>query len=361
MRNTKTTPRGRFLRPETRTALLLVYLCALVCLLLCLCLDSCSPGAKAGPALRTKAGREAGCRLRLVSWNVQTFFDAERAGTEYKEFSSSRNWGEQAYRTRLKRLCESLVLLHADVLVLQEIENEAVLHDIGNFLCMQQLPGRRYRWAAFALEEGAALGCAVLSRWPLETLSCHGIDLRSPQAAKPGLRPLLQVRVVKKGRSCTILVNHWKSMSGGREACEYWQGAQEALLASCLKDLPGLPAVACGDFNRDIGEFCREHGGNGEHAGGRIMLRTGAGEAIAVRSPWFLPDGTLAGPGSYYYRESWSRIDGFLYTGTLTLQDFRPETEGPWCYDDTKIPRKYQPWNGRGYSDHLPLSCTIVF
>lgn len=345
MRNTKTTPPdgGR------RTSLP----AAAVCLLLCLCLAACP----AGPVLRTKA--DTGCRLRLVSWNVQTFFDAEQAGTEYKEFASPKNWGEEAYRTRLKRLCDSLAVLHADVLVLQEIENEAVLQDISNFLSAQPLPGRRYRWAAFTREEGAALGCAVLSRWPLDFPRCHGIDVRSPQTAKPGLRPLLQVRVMKKGRSCTILVNHWKSMSGGKDSGGRWREAQEALLASCLKELRNQPAVACGDFNRDIGEFRREYSDAGQT--GRIVLRSGNGEDIAVASPWFLPDGRLAGPGSYYYREAWSRIDSFFSSGKMLLEDFTVETEGPWCYDDTKIPRKYQPWNGRGYSDHLPLSCTIVF
>ncbi|MBQ3687251.1 MAG: hypothetical protein II932_05425, partial [Treponema sp.] len=122
-------------------------------------------------------------------------------------------------------------------------------------------------------------------------------------------------------------------------------------------------------FNRDIGDFCSGAGSGMKNAGGdnecgkggRIILHTREGEGIAVASPWFLPDGRLAGPGSYYYKEAWSRIDGFLSAGKLTLEDFRPETEGPWCYDDTKIPRKYQIWNGRGYSDHLPLSCTIVF
>ncbi|MBP5464914.1 MAG: hypothetical protein J6Y13_07080, partial [Treponema sp.] len=174
--------RARWAGRAARAGKSAAYCICFACLLCCTCLTACSQ--------QTKPGQEAASRLRLVSWNVQTFFDAERAGTEYKEFTSPKNWGEEAYRTRLKRLCDSLAVLHADVLVLQEIENEAVLHDISNFLCAQSFLGRRYRWAAFTREKGAALGCAVLSRWPLDTPRCHGIDLRWPQLAKPGLRPL---------------------------------------------------------------------------------------------------------------------------------------------------------------------------
>ena len=318
----------------------------LACLLMLSVLSSCS-ASRGG-------GGEA--RIRLVSWNLQTFFDARRDGCEYKDFVSDRHWGEQAYRDRLERLCDCLARLDADVLVLEELESEAVLRDLGNFLCAKSLRGRRYRWAAFAKEEGAALGVAVLSRYPLDGLSCHGIDLRSSfLQGRPGLRPLLRLRVSRKGRSCFLLVNHWKSMSGGREASEIWREMQEGILGDCIDGLGRQPAVACGDFNRDIGDFAPE-------AGGKVALRRpGEGGAVAVSSPWFLPDGTLAEPGSYHYRDEWSRIDGFLYSGGMGLEDFRAETEGPWCYEDTKVPKKYQVWSGRGYSDHLPISCTLIF
>ncbi len=340
---------------------------------LLLCLSSCRLPLAGGGFRAAGALGDGEERLRLVSWNVQTFFDAERDGLEYQDFVTSKGWGQEAYRERLQRLSSSLVELDADVIALEEVENEAVLRDIGNFLCSGWMFGRRYRWAAFCKEPGASLGCAVLSRYPLEDLSCHALDVRSPSpAARPSLRPVMQLRVVKGGRSLVLLVNHWKSMSGGREASEPWRTAQEAVLAACLEALEGRPAVACGDFNRDVRDFAGGDGGllvlrSGEQGsvampgdGGLLVLRSGE-QGVAVRSPWFSGDGGLVEPGSYHYKEEWSRIDGFLCAGTAVLEDFRPETGGPWCYEDSRIPRKYTVWNGRGYSDHLPISCTVVF
>ncbi len=319
----------------------------LVCLCLLVSLSSCG-------ALDTFSSKKDG-RLRLVCWNLQTFFDARWEGGEYEDFVRDKHWGEQAYGERLARLVESLACLKADVLVLEELESEAVLQDIANFLCSKSLLGRRYRWAAFAKESGAALGCAVLSRYPLDSLSCHALDVRSPsRPQKPGLRPLMRLRVIKKDRSFFLLVNHWKSMSGGRDESEVWRDAQEGLLGNEIAELRGLPAVACGDFNRDVADFAL-----GE--GGLLLLRSGDAGSVPVRSPWFLPDGSLVGPGSYYYKEAWSRIDGFLSAGNIRLEDFKAETEGPWCYEDTNRPKKYQVWSGRGYSDHLPISCSLVF
>lgn len=296
-----------------------------------------------------------GCeRLRVVSWNVQTFFDAERDGREYEDFVTNKSWGETAYTERLKRLCDCLSKLDADVLALEEVENEAVLQDISNFLCSSWMPGRRYRWAAFAREEGSALGCAVLSRYPLDGLSCHtSTSLSSLVGKRPGLRPLMRVRVEKNGRSFYLIVNHWKSMSGGKSGSEPWRQAQEALLEGCFAGLGELPALACGDFNRDICEFAMAGPGS-------VLLRAGD-ESLEVRSPWFDGEGGLLGPGSYYYKEEWSRIDGFLCSGRISAEGFRAETDGPWCYEDTKVPKKYTVWNGRGYSDHLPVSCTVAF
>lgn len=296
--------------------------------------------------------------LRLVSWNVQTFFDAERDGCEYKDFVTDKRWGEAAYRERLKRLCSSLAELDADVLVLEEIENEAVLQDISNFLCSVWMPGKRYRQAAFCKEAGGSLGCAVLSRYPLEGLSSQGLEARAVSGKSsfrknPPLRPLMSVRVVKNGKSLILLVNHWKSMSGGEAESEVWREAQEGMLARSLESLEGRPVLACGDFNRDIRDFA---GGDG----GLIVLRSGD-KGTPVQSPWFAGDGGLVEPGSYHYKEEWSRIDGFLYSGGLVLEDFRPETDGPWCQKDDKIPKKYKVWSGWGYSDHLPISCTVRF
>ena len=72
--------------------------------------------------------------VKLVSWNVETFFDAVTSGDEYKEFRSSSKWNEASYKNRLFKLVEAIKILDADVLVLIELENKEILYDISVLL-----------------------------------------------------------------------------------------------------------------------------------------------------------------------------------------------------------------------------------
>ena len=73
--------------------------------------------------------------IKIASWNLQTFFDAVKVGTEYSEFTSKKSsWSEEKYKTRLSRLCEILEFVDSDIFIMQELENENILYDIINFL-----------------------------------------------------------------------------------------------------------------------------------------------------------------------------------------------------------------------------------
>ena len=45
-------------------------------------------------------------KLKIVNWNVQTFFDYQTDGSEYSEFVTSATWGKEMYVVRLERLCK---------------------------------------------------------------------------------------------------------------------------------------------------------------------------------------------------------------------------------------------------------------
>ena len=140
------------------------------------------------------SGKTSG-QVKLTTWNVQTFFDSVTEGTEYSEFTKAGKWNSDAYSERLKRLCSSMKKMNSDVFVLEEIENEAVMYDIGELLAGEWNNSRRYRYACFAKKVGGATGCGVISRLPLEQLSVHGLDVRDSPLLMPLLRPILQVRV----------------------------------------------------------------------------------------------------------------------------------------------------------------------
>ena len=166
-------------------------------------MTSCSFGSKSG-----------GKRLKVTTWNVQTFFDCVEDGTEYSDFVRSKKWNEQAYRTRLERLSSSMKKMNSDVFVLQEIENERVVYDIAALISNDWYSCKRYNYAGFSKQKESAIGCAVFSRLPLERLSVHGIYLDDGKEKMPSVRPLMQLSIVNGDEVFVLLVNHWKSKKG---------------------------------------------------------------------------------------------------------------------------------------------------
>lgn len=293
-----------------------------------------------------------GRSLSVMCWNAETFFDAVRDGTEYEEFRGG-GWDRGRYEERLDRLASVVKRLDCDVVVVEEMEKAGQLRDVANRLGWSFL-GKPYRWTGFASEPDGAIGVAVMSRLPILSVTAHSVDAAPPAGCvRPSMRPIMRVVVDVGGREISILVNHWKSKAGGAEASEFWRDAQERLLSRLvLRDVEaGLPVAACGDFNRSIEEFRREVRGSAN-----VSLKGGA----AVFSPWYAADGSLPDPGSYWFRGGWERIDHFFLAGGAVAESFRAECDGEWA-DAEGRPRRYSVRSGRGYSDHLPLTCTISF
>ncbi len=297
--------------------------------------------------------------LKIASWNVQTFFDANLDNIEYSEFIKSKTWNVESYKERLVKLCQVIKTLDADVFIMQEIENENVLYDIKNFLAGEWNQKKVYKYSCFAKKSSAAIGCAVLSRVPLKSLKCHSIDVRLFQGDWSRSRPIMEVEVDQNGKPLTIFVNHWKSKSGGQAKTEKFRNCEEGVLAFFVSlALKANPVFIAGDFNKDIREFAFQDKD--------ILLRFWnrgklCNEGICVKSLWFDSEGELIEPGSYYFREEWSYIDNFFCAGQIEVLDFYVATQGEWCHEETKIPKKYSLWNKSGYSDHLPIVCKIKY
>ena len=318
---------------------------------------SCAVGFSSHNAKSQGASEE----LRILSWNVQTFFDSVKDGGEYDEFLKSKTWGNEAYTGRLERLSASLKSLDADVVVLSELENEGVLHDISNFLSGEWNQKKVYDYACFTKPDDSAIGCGVLSRFPMENLTVHSLDVHS-SVDMPKMRPIMQVSIVKGEKKLVLLVNHWKSMSGGENSSEQWRRRQESVLCRRMEKCAASkqPSLACGDFNRDILKFKKASSPD------MILLRSDplddfCTEGVEVCSPWLDMNQDLVEPGSYFYDGEWSRIDHFFACGPVEITRFEPSTNGPWCDAESHIPEKYKIWDGKGYSDHLPILCTVAF
>lgn len=290
-------------------------------------------------------------RITVMTYNTQAFFDAIDDGSEFSEYRGFKNsWTEAKYLDRLDRLREVILLCGRDVgegfdagpdiVVLQEIENERVLRDLCN-----RLPQHcSYRTAAFIPPgKGSAFGSAVLSRYLLESLSAHSIE----ETGSP-LRPLLQVKLRTGDSSLVVFAVHWKSKVGGDDTGST-RLLQEALLVERIRQLEisdnGIPFIVCGDFNQKRSEFT-------------LM------NAVPNCWDWWLPKveaGLLPGPcGSYYYQNQWETIDNIFYSMSLAdgkdldFASFKVVAEAPLITVES-VPYRYTMYNGKGYSDHVPL------
>lgn len=333
--------------------------------------------------------------LKIVNWNAQTFFDANNDGIEYSNFQKSKKWGEAAYKARLKKLCDAIKALDGDVVILEEIENEGILYDISNALAGENWnPKKVYRYGCFSKKKNSSIGCAVISRYELCGFKIHSLDIRAENSRAPSMRPLMEVDLLarknkfadeKNSRTLKIFVNHWKSKSGGEEESKIWRRWQEGLLAQKISNAQignDSSAIICaGDFNQDISEFsffaadenmiskisapnektdfCESHFEAKSFCNApNIEFATfGSQEKIFAYSPWLEFSGE---EGSYFFRDEWERIDHFFACGQIALKEFSPQISGAWAYDDGR-PKPFKIYSLNGYSDHLPIVCTVEF
>lgn len=300
--------------------------------------------------------------LSVTAWNVQTFFDGITLGSEYGEFKKS-HWTAEKYSERLKKLSEKLREINSDVVVLTEVENENVLRDLQNLFPF----GEGYGYGAFGGEKNGVFGIAVLSRFPIKALRTHQLFFHGVFTAKqPSMRPLVEAEIIFGKNIVTLLACHWKSKSGGEEESRIWRKAQRALLAEVTADLfadsedfcedftIGKRAVlALGDFNQDFCEFGGDEG---------LVEFKARNQTGVFYNPW----GSEPEKGSYFFNESWEKIDHFFLLeefsgglrGKFVAENFEVRNGGGFVTDGG-VPHRYTVFNGRGLSDHLPISLVL--
>ena len=321
--------------------------------------------------------------LIVAQWNLQTMFDAQETGREYRDFLEGAGWTAEKYQARLTTLSQAVLQMvqPAPALIgFTEIENAGVLEDLAR----GELSKQGYFWTAFATIPGAPLGLGFLSRFPVSDIRAHSIVIE--QISAP--RPVLELRIEPGGKPIVFLLCHWKSKLGGVEATAPQRRASARVVHRRLMELkesePETPVVVMGDFNETHDEFYR-------HLGqlftallpddpDAALLALAAGSANNI--PDFLvlsrekppraqsfPEGVLAlytpwgsekSGGSYFFRDRWESIDHFLLSQALfdgagwEFSNSRVLNHAPFTGADGS-PNKYVARTGRGLSDHLPL------
>lgn len=294
-------------------------------------------------------------RIRVMSWNAQTFFDDEECGREFEEFrGSDSDWDTESYEIRLDRLRDTILQAGKklgmgsdrgpDIVALEEIENERVLRDLCN-----RIPALgAYSHAAFVPSTGeGSFGVGLLSRYPVLSVTAH-----TPYAASVSVRPIMQAALDTPMGPLVVFVVHWKSKLGETSGPSI-RDAQEEILRTCIESLeresPGAAYLACGDFNCGPEESSLLESSPG-------IWRRYSGEG-----------------GSYWYGGAWERIDNILWSEGLETGSAEDEAAlGGWrvsrafplndppLVDSLSHPAAYRVGLKNGYSDHLPLLAELT-
>lgn len=342
---------------------------------------------------QTETGQE---ELTIVSWNVQNLFDGTDNGFEYDDFRNGGGWNNEKYQARLQSITAALKETSADILVLIEIENEAVIRDLA------EISGLGYHWTFFAGKPDSPAGLGILSVLPLTETRVH--SFHSPDGSIP--RPVAEVWVETNSGPLVLLGCHWKSKVEGEKKTEAIRQAGAALIVRRLAEIeaenPGTPVIILGDLNENHDEFMRIDAAypcallpDTEEAAmlaektlqsvrqgfQNFLVVSGEkppradffAESSALYSPWFESDSDQSMPrsirsankGSYYYKDAWETIDHFLLNAALFGADgwnyeyFRVLAEIPFT-SEAGFPYTYNPRTGSGLSDHLPILLNLV-
>lgn len=180
----------------------------------------------------------------VASYNVENLFDLKLDSTEYPEYipDGPFGWNRDMLDIKCRNIARVIRDLDAEILVLQEIESRQALQYLQAQLARMNI---HYAHAAIADTKPTAVKCAMLSKFPMASIS----EIHVPG---PGARSILKAVLDIDGRHLIVFVNHWKSKSGPE--------SQRLPYAKALaEELAGLDAAAdfilIGDFNSDYNEF----------------------------------------------------------------------------------------------------------
>ena len=131
--------------------------------------------------------------LKIATYNVENLFDDKISGSEYSDFKSNR-WNSAKYQQKLRKISRVLRELNADVVALNEIENQNVIKELAN------LSG--YKFYKFATLKGSPIGLGLLSRYRISDSEIYVVpDVKT--------RPILMSRVEFEGNIIEFFVAHF--------------------------------------------------------------------------------------------------------------------------------------------------------
>ncbi len=343
-----------------------------ILILLAVSVFAASASAVAGP-LQT---------LRVATYNVENLFDAEvnqdvhpytgKRGDEEYSPQSWRRWTNERYMTKVDHLAWVIGEMKPDILVLNEVENRAVVEALGK--CAKEKHGWDMPYIAhFDTPDPRGIDMAVLSRFKIE--KTRYVPVR-------GHRGILTADISVDGTKVHVLANHWKSQIGDAAAniamrTKEASASRGTMISYLVKDLNSV-VISCGDYNENFDGPAMTAGMR--PALDRATALDSLGESVHEIRPYSLiGDIPASGRGSYFYarRSMWNTFDGIIVAPRMLLPvdedgpDWRvgaPEETVTFKRPEMLFGKEGRPnsykriraeganeYYTNGYSDHFPV------
>lgn len=180
--------------------------------------------------------------LKIASYNVENFFDLNKDKSDYKEYipNSSTLWNQRNFNIKLNNILKVLNDLNADIIALQEIENESLMK-----LLKKNLP--QYSYYSFTKYQNSSVGLGFLSKIPIKSSS--SLNVKFSNAI---YRPILESTFQIDNIEFKIFNNHWPS----KRASENHRIKYAKTLYDRVKTLPNdYDYIILGDLNSNYNEF----------------------------------------------------------------------------------------------------------
>ncbi|AQW85970.1 putative endonuclease/exonuclease/phosphatase [Campylobacter pinnipediorum subsp. caledonicus] len=173
--------------------------------------------------------------IKIATYNVENLFDGENNGNEYRDFKIGKSpWDYQKYKHKLANIKEVIKSIDADIIALQEIENEDVLKEL--------IKGTDYKFISFKTTKNAPVGLGLISK-------LRPILTKSFSVAGVKTRDILKVSFEEDEKIFSIFINHFPAFKKNGITS---QKKAERTLRVALENEKN--AIVLGDFNSPYGK-----------------------------------------------------------------------------------------------------------
>lgn len=286
--------------------------------------------------------------FKVATYNVENLFDLAHDGHEYEEYipHNKHQWNEQNFQKKLDNIAKVIKDLDADILTLEEIENENVLKKLNLALGDKAYPYIFYP----SKKERSSIESALLSRFPI--ISKESLMI------KDQARGIHRISVKIEQKTLVLYLNHWPA---GQEKVEE-RMAYATALNGLIKKHSGNEYIILGDLNAPY-KIEKDDWGmalvNVLKAGDKGMSHYNLWYELAERERY-----------SHVFGKKKGTLDHILIPQVLSDHkgiDYKPSSfsvfQKPYMLDEKGNPLRWQITDkgrgehlGLGYSDHLPIS-----